>query len=422
MKAFHGWRMVAAGTTLQLLQAALMQQAFGAYVAVLAAEKGWSKTALSGGAALQSMESAVIGPVLGWLCDRFGPYRLIRIGVLIFGVGMIALSRIDSLGSFYAALVVIALGTSLAGYFPINIAVIHWFERYRARALSIVGLGMAVGGLFVPLVAGSMQTFGWRSTAMWSGVLIIVLCGPISRLFKDRPQALGQEIDGDWAAAKAKAAGDNAPDEEVVEFTAREALRTRAFWLVSLGHGFALLAVTAVNVHAITLIKESLGYTVAQASLVITLMTASQIAGVLAGMAFGDRLNKRLLAAFCMLMHGAGLMLLAWAQGLAMLVGFALLHGAAWGLRGPLMQAIRADYFGRRSIGMIMGLSTLIVAIGQIGGPMIAGGLADITGNYRSGFTVLAVLVGLGSLLFYFASPPPRPVRAGAADPAANAL
>ena len=152
--------MVAAGTTLQLFQAALMQQAFGAYVAVLAAEKGWSKTALSGGAALQSMESAVIGPALGWLCDRVGPYRLIRAGVVIFGAGMIALSRVESLGGFYAALVVIALGTSLAGYFPINIAVIHWFERYRARALSIVGLGMALGGLFVPLVAGSMQIFG----------------------------------------------------------------------------------------------------------------------------------------------------------------------------------------------------------------------------------------------------------------------
>jgi MFS family permease len=420
MKVFHGWRMVAAGTTLQLFQAALMQQAFGAYVAVLAAEKGWSKTALSGGAALQSMESAVIGPALGWLCDRVGPYRLIRAGVVIFGAGMIALSRVESLGGFYAALVVIALGTSLAGYFPINIAVIHWFERYRARALSIVGLGMAVGGLFVPLVAGSMQIFGWRSTAMWSGVLIIVLCGPISMLFKDRPQALGQEIDGDWSAAKA--VGGNASDDEAVEFTAREALRTWAFWLVSLGHGFALLAVTAVNVHAITLINESLGYTVAQASLVITLMTASQVVGVLVGMAFGDRLNKRLLAAFCMLMHAAGLILLAWAQGPVMLTGFALLHGAAWGLRGPLMQAIRADYFGRRSIGMIMGLSTLIVAIGQIGGPMIAGGLADITGDYRTGFTLLAVLVGLGSLLFYFGSPPPRPVRVAATDPAAKAI
>jgi MFS family permease len=278
---------------------------------------------------------------------------------------------------------------------------------------------MAVGGLFVPLVAGSMQIFGWRSTAMWSGVLIIVLCGPISMLFKDRPQALGQEIDGDWAAAKA--VGGNASDDEAVEFTAREALRTRAFWLVSLGHGFALLAVTAVNVHAITLIKESLGYTVAQASLVITLMTASQVVGVLVGMAFGDRLNKRLLAAFCMLMHGAGLILLAWAQGPVMLTGFALLHGAAWGLRGPLMQAIRADYFGRRSIGMIMGLSTLIVAIGQIGGPMIAGGLADLTGNYRTGFTLLAVLVGLGSLLFYFGSPPPRPVRLAPNAPEAKA-
>jgi MFS family permease len=79
------------------------------------------------------------------------------------------------------------------------------------------------------------------------------------------------------------------------------------------------------------------------------------------------------------------------------------------------MQAIRADYFGRRSIGMIMGLSSLVIAIGQVGGPMIAGGFADLTGDYRLGYTVLSVLAAAGSLLFFFARPPRRPDRLRAA-------
>jgi len=167
--------------------------------------------------------------------------------------------------------------------------------------------------------------------------------------------------------------------------------------------------VTAVNVHAITHMKEGMGYTVAQASMVIGLMTVSQIGGVLMGMTIGDRFNKRMVAAGCMVLHSVGLLMLTWATGVAMLVGFAILHGFAWGLRGPFMQAIRADYFGRRSIGMIMGLSSLIIAIGQVGGPMIAGGLADLTGNYHLGFTILALISALGSVLFVMATPPARP-------------
>ncbi len=190
------------------------------------------------------------------------------------------------------------------------------------------------------------------------------------------------------------------------EYSAREALRTSAFWLLSLGHGFALLIVYAVNVHAITHMKEGLGYSVAQAALVITLMTVAQVGGIALGWAIGDRFEKRFIAAVCMLMHALGLLMLTYAAGVAMLVAFALLHGGAWGLRGPFMQAIRADYFGRRSIGMILGLSSLIVVIGQIGGPMGAGVLADLTGNYRAGFTVLALLAGMGSLFFLLAKKP----------------
>ena len=86
-----------------------------------------------------------------------------------------------------------------------------------------------------------------------------------------------------------------------------------------------------------------------------------------------------------------------------------MIHGVAWGLRGPMMQAIRADYFGVRSIGMILGISSMVIVIGQIGGPMITALLADLTGNYRAGFTVLAALVGAGSMFFMLAKKPVLP-------------
>ena len=189
-------------------------------------------------------------------------------------------------------------------------------------------------------------------------------------------------------------------------FSAREALRTSAFWLISLGHAFSLLVVSAVNVHAITHIKEGLGYSLAQATLVFTLVTVGQFFGVILGWVIGEKFEKRLVAAACMLMHAAGMLMLTYATGPVILTLSALMHGTAWGLRGPFMQAIRADYFGRRSIGMIIGLSTLITVFGQIGGPILAGVFADWNGNYRAGFTVLAVLSGLGSLFFLMARPP----------------
>src|ERR1051325_7523039 len=92
---FYGWFMVGAGASLQFLLAGLMTQSFGAYVAVLQAERGWSKTALAGAAALNQVEAAILGPVLGWIIDRFGPQGIIRVGIVVFGLGLMLLSRTD---------------------------------------------------------------------------------------------------------------------------------------------------------------------------------------------------------------------------------------------------------------------------------------------------------------------------------------
>jgi sugar phosphate permease len=413
-RLFYGWKMVAAGGGIQFLQASLLLQSFGAYVAVLRDDRGWSKTELSFAAALHQMEAAIVGPALGWIIDRFGTPVVIRTGVTLLGLGFMLLSGIDSLAAFYGAFIIIALGSSMCGFMPLNISLIYWFERKRARALSSLGFGLALGGLAVPLVAWCIAAWGWRATAFGSGVLILIAGLPLSFVIRGRPHFYGEFVDGEPPAdtpsrLQAQQAADGTRD-----FTAREALRTPAFWLLSLGHGFALFVVTAVNVHAITHLKEGLGYPVAAAALYIMLMTMGQIAGIAIGAATGDRFDKRLICAACMLGHMAGLLCLTYASGTAMLVAFAALHGVAWGLRGPFMQAIRADYFGVSAIGMILGLSFMIIVVGQIGGPMIAGTLADLTGDYRAGFTLLALLAGLGSAFFLFARKPARPSTAAA--------
>ena len=409
--------MVGAGCGLQVLQAGLLHHAFGGYLAVLQDDRGWNKTQLSGAAALQQMESAIIGPALGWIMDRFGPQGLIRLGVVMFGLGFIALSFVDTLLEFYAAFIVIALGSSMCGFFPINVALINWFERWRARALSALSLGLAVGGISVPIVGWSLVHFGWRATAFGSGVFAIAVGLPLAMVMRRRPEDHGETVDGVSQSSDSQKVSEDA-NSSVRDFTAREALRTPAFWLLSLGHGFALLVVGAVNVHAIAHMKESLAYTVSAAALVITLVTLFQIGGVLLGWVIGDRFEKRLIAAACMLMHCLGLLSLTYAGAAASstpwIIAFAALHGVAWGLRGPFMHAIRADYFGRSAIGMILGLSFMIIVIGQVGGPMIAGMAADITGNYRSGFTVLALLAGVGSMFFVLAKRPAPPLRSPA--------
>jgi MFS family permease len=196
------------------------------------------------------------------------------------------------------------------------------------------------------------------------------------------------------------------------QFTLRQALRTRSFWLLAIGHGLALLVVTAVNVHAITHMKEGLGYSFAAASFVIMLMNFGQLLGVLLGAAIGNKFEMRKVTALCMLSHALGLLALTYASGMAGLIAFAALHGLAWGLRGPFMSAIRADYFGRDAIGFILGISAVITAVGQVSGPMVAGVLADLTGDYRLGFTLLALLSALGSLAFMLATRPEQEVAA----------
>src|SRR4030095_7562572 len=103
---------------------------------------------------------------------------------------------IHSLPAFYAAFLVVALGSSLCGFFPLTVALVNWFERRRARALSTMSLGFAAAGLFVPVVAYSLEHFGWRETAFASGIVAIVVGLPLVQVIRRRPEDYGEVVDG----------------------------------------------------------------------------------------------------------------------------------------------------------------------------------------------------------------------------------
>ncbi|MEL0157439.1 MAG: MFS transporter, partial [Deltaproteobacteria bacterium] len=168
----------------------------------------------------------------------------------------------------------------------------------------------------------------------------------------------------------------------------------------------ALLSVSSVIVHMVPHLTKGVGLGLTEASLIFSLVSIFQLIGLGIGGVLGDIFNKRLIAMTCMLFHGSGMLILAYFEAFPMLILACVLHGLAWGTRGPLMVAIRADYFGPRSFGTIMGISSLIVMLGMMGGPMICGVIVDTYGNYEMAFQLVAFLSLAGALSFFFAKKP----------------
>ncbi len=410
-RIFYGWWIVLAGFGIFALGGALLFHAFGAYVQVLEEEFGWSRTQLSIAFALQRVESGFLGPVQGWAVDRYGPRRVMWVGITLFGLAFMAFSQVNSLLGFYLVFALIAIGSSLGSMLSISVAIVNWFRRRRALALGVMSTGVAVGGLFQPALVAALDGWGWRTTAFVSGLIVLGVGLPLASLVRHRPEDHGWTPDGDRPADAARDGRTAAALEPEVSFTTREAIRTRAFWLISLGHAAGLMTVGAISVHLFVHVTEELDMSSAGAARLISLMTAMLVVGMLIGGALGDRIDKRVIIITALLGHAAAMLLLAVASQLWLVTIAVALQGLSWGSRGPLTQALRAEYFGPQSFGKIMGFSSLIIMSGMMFGPLLAGVIYDATGTYAPAFTLLALGAALGALCFVFTTRPEPPRR-----------
>jgi len=403
---FFGWWIVIGGFFIQVLNGGLLFHAFGAYVLPLEAEFGWTRAKLSGAFAMARAESGILGPAQGWAIDKFGPRATMRIGIFLFGAGFLVMSQIETLVQFYLAFALIALGSSLGGFMPLATTVTNWFARKRATALGIMMTGMSAGGLLVPLVVISLDKFGWRDTAFASGIIVLVVGLPLTQLMRHSPERHGMLPDG--AKLKFKDGKAQAPPK-ITGLSAKAAMKTQAFWTLSISHAAALLVVGGALAHQMPHMVEGMGLSEATAGTVVATLAVIVIAGQLAGGFVGDRINKKVGIAGCMIAHAIGFSIFAVSDSVAGAFAFAILHGAAWGIRSPLINSIRADYFGRASYATIMGFTSLIVMMGMVIGTLFPGFLRESTGNYELAFLILAGLAGIGSLAALAAKKPTIP-------------
>jgi MFS family permease len=419
-RPFYGWWVTSIAATMFAIQTAAWGATFGAYLLQVQDEFGWSKLAISSAFSASQFISGLIAPGQGWVIDRFGSRFVMRIGVLMLGGGFVMLSFVNNLWLFYSILLVLGLGMNLAGWVTLNTAVANWFIHKRARALGLSSTGIGIGGLLAPLITWSLVTNGWRPTAFWTGVAIMLIAIPLSQFLRQRPQDHGLLPDGAMPNREGAATRPLPKTVSTVDFTVAEAVRDRSFWLVSFGHGMALVSVFTVMVHLVPLLVEGHGWKETNAQWMFAVVSTSSLAGQISGGFLGDRFSKTRIASICMLGHFTALVMMATAGSGAVIAVAGALHGLSWGVRGPLMMAIRADFYGMRNFGTITGYSSVIVMAGPLIGPALAGGMNDYFGGYTEAFALVGILTGLSTVFFLLARKPPLPHRTSLTSVAAE--
>jgi len=423
-RIFYGWWLLGAGVLVTTMHGGLFTYGFAAFFVPLAAELATSRGALSIAFSFIRLESGLLGPIEGFLIDHFGPRRVMLIGYALFGLSFLLFSQVHSLLAFYIVFALLALGASLTGVLPTVTAVNNWFARRRGFATGIVLSGVNIGGMLVAVVALAITSFGWRKVAVGMAV-ILWLFGPfLAAMMRHRPQQYGYLPDGDVpeesssslivgrsSEKEGTAQGSPVtPAEDSSDFTPGQALRTSAFWLLAITHGFSLLIVSSVTIHEIPLLVDA-GMTYESAAAVLSLMTAVAVVGRIGGGFVGDKLGKKPTLVACFVMLSVGTMVLSIAQNLTPAVLFAIIYGLGYGGRGPLLTTLRADYFGPRNFATIMGFSQPVLMIGSFIGPIAAGFAYDVQGSYRMVFTVMALVNLIGAVLVLFIRKPALPRR-----------
>ena len=411
---FYGWWLAVIGAVIMVIGTVPLFQALSLWLPVLSQSFGWTPLQLSWAFTLTRVEGTVMGPIAGWGVDKLGPRKMVVIGLAIFAVGFFLFSRTTNLWTFYLSFVVVSLGAGLGSWLPANTALNNWFRLRRSTAMSIPMLGFGLGGVvIVPLMAWTMGwdtktameipgRLGWQNTALVVGAIGLVASVPLSLVVRNRPEDYGQHPDGvDPANAVGAGPRHSANGGTVApDYTWQEAVRTRAFWLITMGHSSSSIIIISVMFYLGLLMVER-GFSLGQIGTVISVQTAVSTAFILVGGIIGDRIPIRLAIFAFSLLQSIAMVILLIAETLPMFYLFTIFMGIGFGGRTPLTTAIRGVYFGRSNFARITGISMIpmnIMFIAVV--PYVAWMQEYITGSYTLPLATIAAVSAVGSVMF----------------------
>ena len=400
---FYGWWIVAGGSVLTAMGAGLNFYGFSAFFVPLTNEFGWSRSALSGVFALARLEGGFLGPVEGFLIDKYGPRKMMFIGIPLMGLGFILLATVNSLLALYLVYIfTITLGSSLGTFAPATAAVANWFFSKRSRALGFVMSGVGLGGaLLLPLVGWWISEYGWRSAAIASGALILIVGLPLAVVMRHRPEDYGMLPDGASAAGAIPDASRSTGRPRPVsgpEIGWLQSLKTTQFWFLGASLSLRAIVTTGFTIHFVAMMVDR-GFTLVVASSLLGAVALVSLLGRIGLSWLGDFTDKRYLLAATLGVTSLTMLAMSQVQSQSLLVGVLVLYAVAYGGSIVLPVSLQADYFGRKSFATIRGLTNTVQTTGTLIGPVFAGVVFDLTGDYSLAFAGFAVAGFVAMLL-----------------------
>ncbi|MFH0914616.1 MAG: MFS transporter [Chloroflexota bacterium] len=374
---FYGWWIVLACALVHLYTGGTFFYGFTALFNPIVEEFGWSYALVSLAFSFRGFEAGVLAPIVGFLVDRLGPRKLLFAGVFIMGLGFLALSTIQHLWSFYVNFLLLALGLGLTSAVVTMSAVVRWFPGRMSFAMGFLTAGHAAGGLLVPAVVWLIDQFTWRKALLLfaAGEWLLVL--PLVFLVKE-PQEPAPVVEKEHVT-KNKLDG----------LAARQVLRDRNFWLLSLAVFFGGIAGTAITVHQIPYMV-SIGISRQAAGFMAVAFAIANITGRLGFGWLGEIMDKRRCFAISAALKGLGVLGFALANSTGQMVPSLIALGLGFGGVVPLRPTLQAEFFGRKAFGSIQGLLIMFITIGTMVAPLFAGWVFDLLGSYRPAFVALA--------------------------------
>ncbi|MGB1748746.1 MAG: MFS transporter [Dehalococcoidia bacterium] len=403
-KRFYGWNIVGASALMNGLGGSVHWQGFTVLFIPISQSLGLSNAQTAMPFALSRAENGLMGPITGWLLDRYGVRRLMLIGTIFTGVGYILLAQTSTFWAFvFVYLFVVSVGSSTSFMQASTTAINTWFARRRGIAMSINSAAFRLGGAFmVPLLSVAVLRWGWETAALWVGIGMLALIAPLSILFKRSPESIGLGPDGDPLPKQVSGSDAESNSAEITatddDWTAKDAIRTRAFWVLALGTVLRMSVHGTIFVHFVPILVWK-GETQQTAANLIGLVALISVPLILYFGWLSDRLGRQKLLAGCYLSAASSLLLLnvvdgTWPILLAMILftGTEIGSGLNWALVG--------DLFGRRRFATIRGLLSPIYNVALFSMPILAGWVKDETGSYELVLIAGGVIMIAAALTF----------------------
>ena len=364
--------------------------AYGVFFNPLMSEFGWSRAVISGASSVSFIIMGLFGMGVGRLNDRFGPKKLTTVSAVLLGAGLMLTSQITAVWQLFLFYGVI-YGMGLSAVDVISMTTIaRWFSHQRGLMTGIVKVGTGAGQFSFPLLASFLIAgHGWRMAFIIIGAAAMVVLVVIAQFLRRDP---GQRTLPHNAAPTAPASTFQPMDSGIC---LDDALHTVQLWIICLVNLSLLFCLIIVMVHIVPHARD-LGLSPTQAAgMLSTIGGVSMVGRFLTGLAIDGMGSKRIMFCFFFLLIGA-LLWLQTADSLWKLYLFACAYGIALGGFFTAISPLVAEMFGIRSHGALFGIVAFSGTIGGAIGPILAGYLFDVSGNYTATFWIITAVAVFG--------------------------